>query len=543
MIGIELTFPAGRFHATPWGRHVNEGAVEWPPSPWRMLRALVAAWRRKAPDAADEAAMRELLTTLSTPPLFVLPPATFGHTRHYMPWFKKGPGDKTLVFDSFVVLAKDVPLQVVWPDTAMSTAQRDVLGQLLPLIGTLGRSESWCDGRLLDLSSAIVSQKSVNCRPVNGQPSVGEVVRVLGVDPETAFDNEHNPRREVASGRGKSKAVSATPIYAPDWHLCMETLWLHAQRWSQPPGSQWLDYERPRDALAQPSARQTKRHSIRSAMQVARFAFDSSVLPLITDTIRVADAARIALMSQYGWLTKAGRQKGKSRIFSGKEADGSPMTGHRHCYYLPTDEDGDGRLDHLTLYAADGFGPDELRAIDRLRTIRIPGEDEGRYPLSVILTGLGAKAEFQPNPIARARTWISATPFLAPRHPKTRGRLRRTEAGAADPALFIRSQLFAELENWLVRHHHTFGAEAIGIELLMDDNGNTRRWCPVTGQWKQRAIQFRRFRLKRGDDGGRRRAAFFRLTFPEPVVGPIALGHSSHFGLGLFIPVAKEPSC
>ena len=30
MTTIELTFPAGRYHATPWGRHVNEGAVEWP---------------------------------------------------------------------------------------------------------------------------------------------------------------------------------------------------------------------------------------------------------------------------------------------------------------------------------------------------------------------------------------------------------------------------------------------------------------------------------------------------------------------------------
>ena len=45
---IKLNFPAGRMHATPWGRHVNEGAVEWPPSPWRILRALVATWHLKA---------------------------------------------------------------------------------------------------------------------------------------------------------------------------------------------------------------------------------------------------------------------------------------------------------------------------------------------------------------------------------------------------------------------------------------------------------------------------------------------------------------
>lgn len=39
---LKLRFPGGRYHATPWGHHVNEGLIEWPPSPWRLLRALIA---------------------------------------------------------------------------------------------------------------------------------------------------------------------------------------------------------------------------------------------------------------------------------------------------------------------------------------------------------------------------------------------------------------------------------------------------------------------------------------------------------------------
>ncbi len=31
MIEIAFRFTAGRYHATPWGRHVNEGVPEWPP--------------------------------------------------------------------------------------------------------------------------------------------------------------------------------------------------------------------------------------------------------------------------------------------------------------------------------------------------------------------------------------------------------------------------------------------------------------------------------------------------------------------------------
>ena len=50
-----------------------------------------------------------------------------------------------------------------------------------------------------------------------------------------------------------------------------------------------------------------------------------------------------------------------------------------------------------------------------------------------------------------------------------------------------------------------------------------------------RPLQFRLYRRKAGDDGGARLRGLFRLHFPTPVAGPIALGHSCHFGLGLFV--------
>src|SRR5436853_1557544 len=99
-VTIKLTFPAGRYHATPWGRHVNEGVPEWPPSPWRLLRALIAVWRRTCPEFS-EAQIRRILETLVQSPRFGPPgfPFRVAHTRHYMPWEKKGPADRTLVFD------------------------------------------------------------------------------------------------------------------------------------------------------------------------------------------------------------------------------------------------------------------------------------------------------------------------------------------------------------------------------------------------------------------------------------------------------------
>src|SRR5437867_3663314 len=48
-----LRFPGRRYHATPWGHHVNEGLIEWPPSPWRLLRALLATGYTKLGWPAD----------------------------------------------------------------------------------------------------------------------------------------------------------------------------------------------------------------------------------------------------------------------------------------------------------------------------------------------------------------------------------------------------------------------------------------------------------------------------------------------------------
>jgi CRISPR-associated protein Csb2 len=120
-VTLKLTFPAGRYHATPWGRHVNEGVPEWPPSPWRLLRALIATWRRKCSDLS-EAAVRRVVDQLVRPPYFHLPPARVAHTRHYMPWEKKGPADRTMVFDTFVVVGRCNPLLVHWPNATLSPA-------------------------------------------------------------------------------------------------------------------------------------------------------------------------------------------------------------------------------------------------------------------------------------------------------------------------------------------------------------------------------------------------------------------------------------
>ena len=120
MFALAFRFPAGRYHATPWGRNVNEADVAWPPEPWRLLRALIAAWWRKGDRARwPEDDLARLLDTLAeTLPEYSLPTgAIHAHTRHYMPTggLDKGRPKTTLVFDAFVRLPSGSTLVAAWP--------------------------------------------------------------------------------------------------------------------------------------------------------------------------------------------------------------------------------------------------------------------------------------------------------------------------------------------------------------------------------------------------------------------------------------------
>jgi len=122
-----MRFPGRRYHATPWGHHVNEGLIEWPPSPWRLLRALIATgyttagWSEEGPPAEARALIEKLATVL---PSYGLPEASGAHSRHYMPLarFKNGREETTLVFDTWaqvdaaeLAMTWDVPLPALVP--------------------------------------------------------------------------------------------------------------------------------------------------------------------------------------------------------------------------------------------------------------------------------------------------------------------------------------------------------------------------------------------------------------------------------------------
>ena len=148
---IEIKFPARRYHATPWDANVNEGRVEWPPCPWRLLRAFIAVgynklgWQKELPPIAQS-----LICKLTNhPPNFHLPKSTAAHTRHYMPVMDGKKEKKAKVFDTFLKLASGDSMLVHY-NVTLEDDERALLGEIVASLAYLGRAESWIEAELVE---------------------------------------------------------------------------------------------------------------------------------------------------------------------------------------------------------------------------------------------------------------------------------------------------------------------------------------------------------------------------------------------------------
>jgi CRISPR-associated protein Csb2 len=254
---------------------------------------------------------------------------------------------------------------------------------------------------------------------------------------------------------------------------------------------------------------------------VVRFALFARPLPLVTDTMRVADLMH---RSAVAWFGGRNNPTSKSQTLSGLGADSKPLIGHRHAFYLPTDEDGDGRLDHLTVWAPGGFTMKEVEALAAVPCLK---SDEDREILLAFL-GCGDLEDFREaqeitrqHPIfGRSMVWQSITPFTLVRHPKVR-RGQLVDGPEQQVSLeFSRRRSFPEH----LAHYGT-GQLQEPPEILPAIPCANRPLYP---------LEFYRWRKGGPAAPG---AYFFRLTFNQPIAGPLALGYGCHFGLGQFAPI------
>jgi CRISPR-associated protein Csb2 len=203
-------------------------------------------------------------------------------------------------------------------------------------------------------------------------------------------------------------------------------------------------------------------------------------------------------------------------VFSGQGADGLRLDDdHSHAFYLPSDEDGDGRSDHMTVYATQGFDKHAQQTIGMLRKLW----GAGGHDIHTVLIGIGQPQDYggflmrdgQAPALAQSRIWRSVTPYILTRHPKKNGK----DSPAAQVAKDLLRRGLPKPER--IEHlDHT----------------------KITGK-KVRWLEFRRFRCGGGGQIADSRGFGFEIVFSEPVRGPIALGYGCHFGLGQFVAVQE----
>jgi len=523
MVSLLIRFPQGRYHATPWGHHVNEGLVEYPPSPWRLVRALLATgyakldWREPPPAAA------ELVNALSSVlPVYRLPPATAAHTRHYMPIHEGKKVTTTKVIDAFARVGAGASLGVTWP-VAVSDEATSLLAALAERLGYLGRSESVVTARLVagtDLPAWPETRADLSNAP--GLEAITLLAPMAAPDYEawrtSAATAESGPAAATTrKGTAKKKAKTAgADTYPPTLLAALqcETSWLQKLGWSQPPGSKRVTYWRPRDVLDSAGPAPSVRHGSVLPADTALLALASDtsrgeVLPLFSRALPQAELLHRSLISLLG------DPPPDCPELAGRSSDGSPLQGHHHAHFVPLDRDADGRLDHVLVHAPMGLRSDAQSALRRLRRTWTKGGDR---PLFVTLAGIGALRDFvrigssDVPELATATRWVSRTPFVPPRFVKVK---KHT----------VEDQVRAELVS-----------RGLPRDTSIDLSTTQEAWD----------AGFHRFvRARRAGAPQPPATAFFhvRIDLESPIHGPLMLGYGSHFGLGLFVPDdQRDPS-
>ena len=231
-------------------------------------------------------------------------------------------------------------------------------------------------------------------------------------------------------------------------------------------------------------------------------------------------------MAEHVHRTLIGRAaRGRSIVcpeLTGQNRFGQPLSqGHRHAHILPLDLDDDRRLDHILIWAPMGLGPTARQAVRSLRHLAIGWPAAS---LGVTVVGCGdlnrpqaAGGTFQraarwltfaPRSFSACRLaapgvpdWISATPFVPPRHIKKSARNS------------LKGQIQAELASRGL-------PAAQSIDVLPHRSADLADFVRVRCQGRKRPP---------ADVG-----YAVRLRFHRPLAGPIVLGYGCHFGLGLF---------
>jgi len=500
---LRQEFRLGRFHATPWRVNpFDDPHGEWPPSPWRLIRAVTARWYQWARELDREPSLTQLErlqgALCKSTYAFHLPPDARKGTplRQYHPtqfgWqpaAKKEAGTRSygtsLVQDNYWCVTPESPVWWFIEGTDWTDDLRTLLAQCLERMTYFGRAETLTRIRV---ARSTDETPAANCtladkRTAGAVPVLSALKAATREDIERTTDNPEAVKRTV------------------------------------PPGAQWLYAVRP----SRPVPRERKRAPAhRPDCHLMQFAIGWNVASEGRAIVRLTARFRGAVLRELLRLKTGDASANWTRAdrvireavadMTGKDATGEPLKGHRHTEFLAWFE-GDRPTRLLVWRHSRAFDVEEQEAILLAAAYELSlaaaGADTDEWKVRLV----PLDRDVPPPPGFRGESsiaWESVTPYVPPRHHLRGGNEREGES------------IVDQIRRELVRR---------GIDRDVDvDLVGAPRWVSV--HVPRREANQRRFI-------GDRRAQMVRLRFSESVVGPIRLGHSSSFGLGLFRPVEE----
>lgn len=513
MLVATLRFPLGVYHAlgVDSGSQPDCRHPEWPPSPVRLIGALLDAAHGQ-PGGATHAALEAIQTlaaagapTIQAPSAAEVPassqevavlagPSRWAPRSAGLAELKEGMSLRDLAgpraaVDKGGVAIGDTPVAFVWPDLTIDEEQRRELGALAADVSWLGTSRSPV---LVTLSSeplvAVPAADVWEPLTENDAREVDATLRVPHAATIDAFDAEFARRR---SGKGK---VERSGLQKPA------------------SAGHPLGYGR----------RATKPVSIHDPQQwghayVLEVSPESPERPRATATYLVARAVRAALLDQFA---RVGADGDAPELLRGRGATPHaaivplPFVGATHAdglikgvaVLLPHPQRLDGDLTEVA---------DVEHAIRRLVDHGVDGE-----PGRVRLVGTSGMVLRETVPVGRplrsldlgryqepSKVWTTVTPVVHSRWQAAKSDQALVDQVAADCA---HVGLPAPSRVEVLRNPALRGAPPSRL----DRRGLRRDWQgPIDGP-----------------------AAHLRLSFPMKVRGPLLLGKARHFGLGLMLP-------
>ena len=475
MLQIKIQFHTNQYQACAWGNLHAEGVIDWPPAPWRILRAIVAgAYNTHLPEK-HRPTLKGLLHKLAAAlPSYTLPPTTYTQHRSPRPQMnlktaKVKPG-KTLYSAGLLMSSAQNHLFVHWPVTLLETEEL-VLSLCLSGLTYFGRKES-----VATLALAETAPKS------NSEPDPQGTRMVAIAEPSLDADALWNA---LTLSAHENYGVNRSAVF---------------------PGIRHATYRIDRPQLqVQPEAWKPTHSVILAVSSSPRLPFNLA--------LKLTARLHQTLISRC-----------PAPIFTGQEM-GEPSRSHDHTIFQCIPERTGRYVEQVRLFSYTGYGEKALAAISSCSIL--PGVSSD-YDVFLAMADLGSNQSASVH-------WVSSTPFFLSRFPAfRRGKPRMLSEHYQKDGPEHQVLQYLQYLPWLhLNGTPTYREHEDGLALCLDHKVAVIASCkffPRFWGWESECRQ--------GKKAGRL-GYHVMLKFATAVTGPIILGYAAHYGLGAMIPVRE----